>query len=437
MAVAPAASVRFQLDSVTNSFPVRKIVHANKPPMTTPSGSQQLATSVRLHKHQAIGADAALSDNTSSGGGGGAHTALVDSPRRIILEKTILGSETLTSIRLETFYESTVHIPPEAFTDAQDDVIELLEYIRPRIKKFGRKIGLRFSRFIPIGSVFDGTEVIGIRDIDVLMVIDKDKTGYNNITQGYKYIPLKRWRETDGGKPDPFRFGRSTDGSYLSSLAVARNVSELIERSLRMRVDARVEPCSEPLDYTQVVVRYKEHFRVNIIPAIYHPADDTYLVTRGYVYDENVTSDCAWRISHVNKERTVTHLMDCADRGVRLKAYKLLKGLLQAEPTLNGIPTYHVKTVLLHTFDDSVDHMPRWQRTSLESCFFRLLHELRNFYAQRCLPNFFVRRQNLLEFMSPRLVARYESRLSFLIANQREFFRVLKKRSCQNRDNRS
>ena len=354
---------------------------------------------------------------------------LVDSPRRILLEKTTLGMETVLSSHLDRFYANTAEIAEELKTKAVFEVQDLMEYIMPRLKKLGRKDGFKIKKAVFCGSTFDDTQVIEIVKSDVLIEIEKDKSTQQMKGHGYKYLPLRKYKEVEGGKPDVFRFGRSLDGSYLSSMIVTQNVYNLVERSLKLHPSAVMTDFCQEEGKAKIEVMLNEFYHIRLIPAIYNESDDSYLVTCPYDYDENPSSDCLWRIYNVNKERSIMTLMNSADRGARCQAFKLLKALVRAEPTLHGIPSYHVKTVLLHTFDDTVDHMPRWQRTSLEACFQRLLRDLLHYYSDRCLPNFFLHNYNLLEHMPQRTVSKLESRLSFLVSNQRELLRVLKKRS--------
>lgn len=175
-----------------------------------------------------------------------------------------------------------------------------------------------------------------------------------------------------------------------------------------------------------------DSLRVNLIPACAvssQPGDVTYVVARSYAYDLDATSDFLWRLSTAERECHIFDQMDRSDRGARRKAYRCLKALVRLEPALDGLPSYLVRTAVLHAFDSTVDGTPRWQHRGVVAAFVDLLHELAGRLADGRLPHFFFRRHDLLGAVPPRLVARWRDRLRHLAANPVELERVLRRRT--------
>ena len=215
---------------------------------------------------------------------------------------------------------------------------------------------------------------------------------------------------------------------YIAQLHVSRF---LVERALKLHPTAMLQPLTHEDGKSQIQVQFSE-LNINIIPACFlDHHDDIYLVSRPYSNDIDPTADALWRWSYFNKERRILARMANADRGARRRAFLCMKALIAEEHTLQGLTSYHVKTALMHCFDETVDSTPRWQRNTIDSCFITLLQELSMFLNDGVLPNFFLRSQNLLETMTPRLLATLKSRVGFLAQNHGEVRRILRKH-CNN-----
>ncbi len=352
---------------------------------------------------------------------------LVESPRRVQFERTMDVQPTKLSTSLETFYEEIVQIPEKYLTAAQRKAEDFVNYLVPRVTKLGVYHGLKIIGRKFGGSTFDSTQVVLPHEVDVFILFDRLKCRVEDLDPGYQVMPLKRYRpEKDRDGPDQFRFGRSEDGLYLSSMFVAKVFYDVVTRALKMHSHAKVEEFVVGDGSPQIIVRLKKYV-FNIIPAT--KVDDSYLVTRPYTYDENPSSDMFWRLSFVDRERKLLDFMDLADRGVRRKAFLTLKTLVKVEHTLQGLSSYHIKTVLLHTFDSAVDNTPRWQRDTFEMAFVGLMRELLARLRARRLPHFYLSSWNLFENVGPRRLSALEGRVAFLLESRAELMRVLRKHS--------
>ena len=350
---------------------------------------------------------------------------LVESPRRLQFEKTTLGQPTEMAVALTEFFESVVDVPGKKVEAMAQRTRALVEYMWPRIKKFGNQTGLKFVDTIFTGSTFDGSHVIGVHDADVILVFDRLGVDVEEVQGGYRVIPLRRFRVGKRSTRDKWRFGRSEDGAYLSPLVVAWSVHRLVERALMMLPTAVV---LAPLNGVIPVI-INDRYTVNIVAATYDEPEDVLLVTRPYAHDDNPGSDMMWRLSHDVHESTLMRRMDEADRGVRRKAYRCLKALSRVEHTLVGLTTYHIKTALFYSFDAVVDSQPRWQRDTVDSCFMSVLSHLNQLLSRRHLPNFFANDHDLLDNMEAHHVQRLRTRIAYLVANRGEIVRVLRKRT--------
>lgn len=355
---------------------------------------------------------------------------LVDSPRRILAEQTMMaGFPSPLSASLDYFYEELAELSEKRRFSAVSKTDTIVEYIMPRIKKLGNQLGMKITGHVNAGSTFDDTQVILPYDIDIFVLFERFKTKIDSLDPGYKSIPLRRYRPKVGSPPDQWRYGRSEEGRYLSSLTVAKNMYDLVERALKLHPQTQLEPFLVEDGKAQITVVLKKKFRINLIPATRVENEDMYLITRPYSYDQNPISDKAWRMSFIGREKNIMEKMDQADRGMRRKAFKVLKALVKVEPTLQGLTSYHVKTTLLHTFDSTVDRTPRWQRSSLETCFLNLLQEMHYHISMGNMPHFFVRSYNLLGNIPRRTLATVRTRVEYLLANHNELVRILRKRA--------
>lgn len=350
---------------------------------------------------------------------------LVESPRRLQFEKTTVGQPTELAHALTQFFDKVVDVPNKKVDATTQRTRALVEYMWPRIKKFGNQIGLKFVDTIYTGSSFDGSHVIRVTDADVLLVFDRQHVEVEPLEGGYRVIPLRRFRLGKRNTRDKFRYGRSEDGGFLSPLVVAWSVQRLIERALQMLPAAVVLPMTNGV----VPIVINNRYRVNIVPATYDEHDDVLLVTRPYSNDDNSESDMMWRLSYARHETALMKRMEEADRGVRHKAYRCLKALVRVEHTLVGLTTYHVKTALFYSFDAVVDSRPRWQRDTVDSCFVNILSQLHQLLSRSHMPNFFSDDHNLVGNMETHHVQRLRTRVGFLVANHNEIVRILRKRT--------
>ena len=360
------------------------------------------------------------------------NTSIVDSPRKIMQEKTKVGDfPTPLTSSLELFHEEMVNMSEKKLFTATKKIEALVEYMLPRIIKLGNQMGLKILGVKYAGSTFDDTQTMLPYDMDVFLLFDRHKTKIEGLDAGYMFLPLKKYRPKKISPPDEFRFGRSEDGLYVSSMLVARNMYDVVERALKLHPHVALEPYTIEDGGSQIKLTLKNRYNVSLVPATYMEKEDYHLVSKPYTNDINPWSDMMWRLSFVDRERRILALMDQADRGMRRKAFKILKTLVKVEHTLPGLTSYHIKTVLLHSFDSDVDCTPRWQRNSVQTCFLGLLADLHEFLAIGSMPHFFVRGCNLLAGISRRTIITLRMRTGFLLSNKSELVRVLRKRATE------
>ena len=339
----------------------------------------------------------------------------------------VSGAPNVLADALEMYYEHII-IPKDELTSARSRCDELMDYIIPRISKLANQIGMKILGRVYAGSTFNDTQVLSPNDIDVFVTFERHKNKVDNVMAGYMMMPLRRFKAKKGSPPDKWRFGRSDNEIYVSSLRVAFQMWQLVDRALKLHPTAKLKMLTHEDGKAQIQVKLDE-LNINIIPSAFLDKDDMYLVTRPYTNDIDPMADSLWRISYFDKERRILARMGSADRGARRRAFLCLKALVEHEHTLRGLTSYHIKTVLMHSFDDTVDSTPRWQRNTIDCCFITLLQELSMFLDEGALPNFFLRTHNLFENMTPRLLATLRTRVGYLAHNHGEVLRILKKHS--------
>ena len=352
---------------------------------------------------------------------------LIESPRRVLRQKTIIPEKTLLASHLESFYEEVVFISTSRIEKIKSRCQEIREYIFPRVKKFGNQNGMSLQKMIYTGSITDNTMVVKATEVDMFLIFDCNNAKVESGESGYYQVPLKRYKEDQEDIPDQFRFGRSENGRYLSSLKVSRNVYDLVQRALKMNNKLTLLPFALEEGIAPIRVQNKRLI-VNIIPAFQPEKGNAYIHCRPYIFDSHLDSDEHWRVSFVEREKEICDMMDLADRGARTKAYKILKGLVKSEPGLRGLSSYHLKTILLHNFDSDVDNTPRWQREQLELCFRGLLLQLERHLSSGSLSHFFIRGFDLFRYFPPRLLSSLRGRVGYMISHESDVLRMLKKR---------
>ncbi len=356
---------------------------------------------------------------------------LVDSPRKIVLEKTTLGLDTTSSLvaSLEQFYDEVAFIPQNELEAGELKAKRLMVGLLPKCAKHGQRIGLKITKAVYPGSTSDGTQVIDASNVDVFILFEfpEKDVEVESLEAGYRMIPLPKHFEKDDGPPDPWRFGRSADGMHLSPMVINENLYEIIERSLQWHRHAVVEPFKIEEGRAPICVRWEGH-NIHITPAVFLQSEDVFLITRPYRFDEHIDSDMRWRMSFAMKERKILRLMDRTDRGIRRKAFMAFKALVAVEHTLKGFYSYQLKTILFHCFDRDIDHTPKWQRGTVETAFVTYLQELYHCLKVKNLPHFYVRGSNLLANVDDKLLHNLTQRVAYLVNNPREIVRILKKR---------
>ena len=348
----------------------------------------------------------------------------------ILSEKTQLCTQSELSECIEKYYRDVVRIPPKRLLKTQTKVERLVRYVFPRMKKNAIKLGLRLKAPIFTGSTYSDLYASSIEEVDVLLPFDKERTKIDAVDPGYVVIPLRRHRQVRD-LDDPWRFGRSVDGLYLSPIQVSRTMHELLRRALTIPVEVPnvvLEPLFDGGRHPRIRVLLGNHLKINVIPAIVQDDTKPILISRCYKYDQNPNSDMLWRLFYREKEDKILSLMDQADRGRRRKALKIMKTLFSKEYTLHGITSYHLKTVLFHTFDAEVDETPRWQRDVLETCILSLFRDLLSYLNLKSLPHFFQRENNLFENVPPRTLTKLRNRVAYIVSNENELVRILRKR---------
>lgn len=352
---------------------------------------------------------------------------LVESPRKLLFEKTQLNPGTSLTEVLEDFYAKRVVIPEKRMNTLVQRATDLVDYIKPRIVKFAQQIGMKIESVKYSGSMYDDSMVVRAKAVDILVEFEcTDTKKLQSSEAGFILVPLKKYCQKIGEPPDPQRFARSEDGKYLLSMTTALHLHDLLQKALKLHPIAKLEPFVIEEGQRQITVNWKKTM-FHLTPCMKAPDEDYQLVSQPYVYDKHVSDRMLWRVSCKHKEKMILETMDLADRGVRRKAFKILKALVKLEHTLHGLTSYHIKTLLFHAFDCVVDVTPRWQRVNLETSFMTLLEELHHFLSIRSLPHFFFNEYNLFGYMEARKLQALESRIGYLLNSPNELVRVLKK----------
>ncbi|XP_013389355.1 uncharacterized protein LOC106158061 [Lingula anatina] len=355
---------------------------------------------------------------------------------RLGQEKTMLPPSTPLTDHLESYYHNVAVIPEGKLVTLRKRAQKVIDTLLPRMRT--NKFDIKFAKSVIYGgSVFDGTQVISAKEVDVFLPFDEGKCTTDLMEPGYMRVIIPRTPKNPPNAPDKYRYGRNEhDRKHLSPIRVDKSVYKVIEHALKYPIEipniTLIPFEDEPQGKARVALMVKSTIKLNIIPTIVLKGNNAnppfdYLVTRTYWYDEYPGSELLWRYCHHEKEQRVMKTMELADRGTRIKAFKIIKAMFRREKTLHGLSSYHFKAVLFNSFDCDVDTSPRWQRDHLETCFLIMLTDLLQSISTRNLQDFFLEGFNLLANAPTREFTTLKNRLAMIVNNESELIRILRK----------
>lgn len=356
---------------------------------------------------------------------------IVALPRQVLPEDTWTSEASPLGRSLEEFYEGVVRIDHKDRDFALVNIDRLLNTISAGLTKLARGLGLKLLGFVKTGSLFDDTCVVSPNDVDVLVMFRCGDVTSVTSGPGYAVIPLGNAQEAEEGKRkrDRWKFGRSGDGAYLSSQTVSQSLYDLLKRVLPDKsLDVQLKPLQVEDGKAQITVVY-QNLTVHLSPAcsLTRDRDETCLVSRPYPFDVDPASDVLWRLHFPARESKILALIEKSDQGVRKKAFKILKAIVRQEEGLRGLASYHIKTVLLRSFDLDVDEVKPWQRTTTESAFVALLTDLRDCLDAERLPHFYEPRFNLFGNVPSRILTRWKKRVDVMVQDHSCIVRCLRR----------
>lgn len=335
--------------------------------------------------------------------------------------------------QLEAYYHEVAEVAEEKVDSAQKRAKKLMEVLVPRMRNNKYDLTLSRDGVIYSGSTYDDTQVLSVDEVDILLPFDKLKCQVELLEPGYICVVIPRMKKQLPDQPDRYRFGRSKDNRmYLSPIVVCKTFHKMLEHALKYPIEipniTLMPLFQSETDGPQISLMLKGRLQLNIIPTILQDGDKPDVITRAYLYDENPRSDMLWRYLHREKELKIMNTINTADKGLRKRAFKILKTIFLREKTLQGLSTYHLKTILYNSFESTVDSSPRWQRDDLETCFVCLLNHLAHYLAAKKMPDFFVEGFNLLDHMPTKIYSPLASRIRMVVSNPLEVARLLRRR---------
>ena len=139
----------------------------------------------------------------------------------------------------------------------------------------------------------------------------------------------------------------------------------------------------------------------------------------------STNKDTEWRFSFSKAELTLAHSLTLLQRKCYI-IFKLLCGEALVPPKV--IPSYYLKTVLYWVCEEHSSIM--WCETNLSVLLFILVDRLIHCLSKRCLPNYFIRSNNMIDHLPDSVT---QTLLRALVSLRKDPFRTL---SSFNRFNR-
>lgn len=339
---------------------------------------------------------------------------------RLSLEMTQPCLTSRVGDHVEEFYTHVARVKPKKTESVRKRCDAFFKLVLPRL----RSRGVRFRKAVYIGSFLDNLATISPCDVDVLLVFDLGKAKFQLIDSGCCCLRLPK---RDPKSTGLFKAVLSEDGCCISPLKMYSLLDKLVSRAADHPVVLDNVQSEFYVNETVVdlTVTINKTIRLHLIPAVDLGCSRPFAVARPYCFDAETQSDVKWRLCHWQAESDILNKMDMADRGVRKKALVILKAIVFLDEKLRAIPSYHLKTVMLHSFDWEVDTSPRWQRNSLEDSFRCLMNSFKNYLDRKTLPHFFFHGVNMFANIPDRTISRARCRISQLLTRNEELIRVL------------
>ena len=334
---------------------------------------------------------------------------------------------------LRQFYGDKVAISSRSAERARN----LLYVVTQDLLEVFRETDDRFSQFYYAGSAFDRVQVANSskNDFDLPMAINgKNHVVIDDVIPGHARV-----RPVDPA--DPYFKGFLDDQGYIlpQKLLTSKMMSLVHHATNKLNkmyaeegMDTFISQPSLNGPALQLSIsRGSQCISVDIVPSIKMSEDDRY-VAKPYKDSANgamelpsgVNSSTLWRKSYSVEERKLLCTID-AGGGCRKQLLRILKAMRNEDPTLKGLTSYHLKTLLLHE-NAKLRDKSDWAKEKLGERFMGLLDSLKqSLEPWGTLPNYFIPAVDLYAGMSSVTRQNIQGRVSHLLNSDQERSKVL------------
>lgn len=246
------------------------------------------------------------------------------------------------------------------------------------------------------------------------------------------YLEIELPKKNPRSKLDTYAPLRAEDGIHLSTSKLNKALVEGFVESLRLAKFGEYSLLPDlNFDYLNDTLElvFTKHLRIPLIPAIFLSPDDPLHVIKPNLPDLDPTSDTLFRACYLSHEAHILNKISTTDHGLRMDALKVIHTLCKQDWRLQTLTVYQLKTVLMHDIDFEIDHSPRWQRLTRETCVHSILKRLLYFVKKRKLPHFFQIEVNLFQGIPEKTLKFMQTPLERMVNNEPQLLRDLQRAS--------
>ena len=327
---------------------------------------------------------------------------------------------------LRHYHNAKAAIPTGKATEAR----EIMQTVSQDLLKYFKENDSRICQLYYAGSAYDGVLVANSpnNDFDIPVAIDGRKNVIiDDVIPGHVRISptisddsyFKRFLDDEG-----YVLTKKIQESKMFSLV--QKAADFLNRMYR---DIFIDPPILNGPAIQLnIVRGGRKISVDLVPAIKMSETERYVAKSFKIFEDEprlprgVDSNTLWRRSYSVEEKNLFSTID-ADGGCRKQLLHILKAMRNEDPTLKGLTSYHLKTLLLHE-NKKLGSQCDWAQDKLGERFMGLLDSLKQSLGGT-LPNYFIPEVDLYNGMSSIKRENIQGRVKRLINSQQELSKVL------------
>ena len=300
------------------------------------------------------------------------------------------------------------------------------KYLKDGVLKYCQERSMLLGKFEYGGSLYEGLKTKGPDKGDaVILAVLKTRKG--DITHEVKKPSHALLRCMDGS---PLREQFSNPEGFLIPEKIKAWFYKLVVAALQSlsacgdsNVSLKASNC--PLGIKVKISKNRSNvLEVQLVPTFQLQSEQREYYTplsQGGSLVEGIDPALTWEKSFTLQEKSLLKDMD-QDKGCRHDLLRVVKSILQREPTFYLLTSHHLKTALLWYNKEAED----WSKDSLSDRFIGFLRFLQDALQKKVISHFWIKELNLLSGIPNTTLENMYSRLTKLLSSEKERIKVLR-----------